>query len=490
MNPTADPFDELAALFLTDPDPGGLAPTKPLVELLIVGHLPVRAGLWIAPYADGIARRRGPSCLVRLDDAVPHVQVLRGGASDLALVENEPTFHDVVTGLGRRMRTWVVRPSPDLESRELLTAGADRLTILSSGDEAAVVAAYQIIKDLADAAGTTEPIPEIGLALLGCDEDHAAGVVERLNRTTRSFIGVELELVLAMPRMDAGMVSGGYRQFVQDAVPTVGELVGWIDRELLDAAAVPPVPAEGSHVGDDFLEDQVDPLPTSHEHATDESTAATQPGWDTRPPLPVTHVSDAQRAAADRGRRESGDPGQPAESGADVRDDTVDDSGTERWSRSRTVRLRPKAISEIEAKARRDREPSRAGRPIPLCEHVQGLRDLDLRCPGHEHIEIAVDTAGRLHLLGHGDSSVRELPIVQAWSAAHAEILGRACPDAHLTGFARPALHVFTDTPASVADLHGSAMHLHVLAPVQVGEAVGWYSAPLNHVREPGVVPV
>ena len=50
MPRTADPFDELAALFLTDPDrPAGDRAQRATVELLIVGHLPVRGSLWLVP---------------------------------------------------------------------------------------------------------------------------------------------------------------------------------------------------------------------------------------------------------------------------------------------------------------------------------------------------------------------------------------------------------------------------------------------------------
>ena len=70
MTDRTDPFKELAALFLTEPD--AAAPTRPAadptIELIVVGSLPVRASLWLVPYADTVARQLGPTALLRLDE--------------------------------------------------------------------------------------------------------------------------------------------------------------------------------------------------------------------------------------------------------------------------------------------------------------------------------------------------------------------------------------------------------------------------------------
>ena len=62
MTQTMDTFDELSAIFLTEdedaPAPEPMSPAQ--LELILVGHLPVRAGLWLTPYADASARQRGP----------------------------------------------------------------------------------------------------------------------------------------------------------------------------------------------------------------------------------------------------------------------------------------------------------------------------------------------------------------------------------------------------------------------------------------------
>jgi hypothetical protein len=128
MNTTVDPFEELARLFLTEPDgqavseangrrpadgpggPDGTAARAADVELIVVGSLPVRAVLWMVPYADAIARSVGPTGLIRLDDEAATLQVVRGGP-DLAM-RRWPSLGEAIADLGGRIRRWVIDHDP------------------------------------------------------------------------------------------------------------------------------------------------------------------------------------------------------------------------------------------------------------------------------------------------------------------------------------------------------------------------------------------
>ena len=110
---------------------------------------------------------------------------------------------------------------------------------------------------------------------------------------------------------------------------------------------------------------------------------------------------------------------------------------------------------------------------------VTSLIPVAPRCPGHEHIELALDQRGRMHLLAR-EEALRELPYVERWARAHRELLAMALPDYHLDPTGVTVCHVFTDTPTNVADLHGSDLHLHLLTPVEIDGHRGWYAAPLN----------
>jgi hypothetical protein len=114
-----------------------------------------------------------------------------------------------------------------------------------------------------------------------------------------------------------------------------------------------------------------------------------------------------------------------------------------------------------------------------LAAHVEGLRAMSARCPGHETIELAADLTGAIHVLAW-ERDLRGLRVVAAWAKAHATLLALACPHLAIDAGASVVSHLFTDTPASVSDLHGSSLRLHVLAAVRVGERKAWYAAPLN----------
>jgi hypothetical protein len=117
--------------------------------------------------------------------------------------------------------------------------------------------------------------------------------------------------------------------------------------------------------------------------------------------------------------------------------------------------------------------------PVPLAHHAGGLEVLPVRCPGAERVELAVDGAGRLHLLGR-EPELRSMQVVQRWAFEHRELLALAWPETTLNARPPLPLHLFADQPLELADLHGSDIQLHVLAPVKVGDGVGWYTARLN----------
>jgi len=94
-------------------------------------------------------------------------------------------------------------------------------------------------------------------------------------------------------------------------------------------------------------------------------------------------------------------------------------------------------------------------------------------------LELAVDAAGRLHVIAR-EQEMRWLHVVAAWAGKHAQIIARSCPGHWIDAAAVPVLHVFTDRPASLSDLHGCDLRLHVLTPISVDGRRGWYHAPLN----------
>jgi hypothetical protein len=439
MTRTVDPFDELASMFLTDDDGPPPQPSIPnaVVEVLVVGHLPVRAGLWLTPYADAIARKGGPVALLRLDGEEPALQVMRGDATLLDERAGQP-LPQSIEHIAGTVRTWIVRPAVDDQPSDIVAANADRVTILTGTNQAAVVAAYRLVKDLVEAARRAEVVPpQIGLAVIGAEGQPVDDLVEPLNRTTRECLGISVPLVLCLPRMDSDIRPTGYHGFTGEAAPALDEVVQWI-------AQAPPRPAEPKK---DVPEEM--------------KMTSEGPGRPDEMRITGAMEHDAERAAAEEPPPPPAwEPTGPAETPG-------------------PIRLTPKTPVEVEAAAVAASPAPEPDNPTPLASHLEGMTPLKPRCPAHEQVELAVDDAGTIHLLAR-EFAVLELRIVEAWAKAHFELIAMACPEQPFGPSRDIISHVFTDDPTRVADLHATDLHLHVLAPVEVEGKQGWYCAPLN----------
>lgn len=424
MSHTADPFDELAALFLTGPDEAAARQhAAPIVELLVVGHLPVRADLWLTPYADKLARSEGPGAIVRLDGDQPTLQLVRAdGALSLPGMDDPEAgppaagaidLGEAARRLAGSVARWIVRPPGGAGALELLEAGADRITVLTSVDELARVRAFERLKTIAEAArrhGIT--LPPIGIAVIGAERQTAQEIAMRIRQVAVSALGIDLELVACVERIDAA-VRAGDRVDLSPVALTLRSLVDSVRSTANDGAATRPRPEPAERSPGDFFREA--------------------------PPAPAPA------------------PERPA-----------------------VARVPPKPAVELEAKHPVSaREPDQAGAPLSLCRFVDGLTCLPVRCPTQERLELGLDAGGRLHVMAR-EPDMRGLHRVRAWARAHRELIAMACRDRWIDPAAEPVCHVFTDRPAALADLHESGLRLHVLAPVLVEGRQGWYYAPLN----------
>jgi hypothetical protein len=111
--------------------------------------------------------------------------------------------------------------------------------------------------------------------------------------------------------------------------------------------------------------------------------------------------------------------------------------------------------------------------------YVDGLLAITPRCPEHEHVELAVDTNGRVHVLADAQD-LRDASIVSAWVVRHQELLAMACGGLQIDTSTKPVQHLFTSDAVSVADLHGTGVRMHLLADVEVDGHVGVFCTPLN----------
>lgn len=417
---TDEALDELTALFLTPAASESRHTSAPATtELLITGHMPVRGNLWVLPYADAVASESGCCTVVTLngDDEIA-LDVLRG---EHVKPLRAQSVHDTVHSLVSTTQRWMLRPTAPVQFDQVVRADADRVTILTGTDGIAVVAAYKIIKDLAAAAADANvTLNDVGVVVVGADEQAAKEMVRRLNLTASSFLDADVKLRRCISKIDAGTRGTQHLDIVGEPCPNIDEVISWIR----DADA----PTEESES-------------TSVEH---DATFAPTP--DDQEPEPFVTKTEREHLTS------------------------MHSNGN-----GETIgKLQPKVVEQSRQPVVEDSPASQL-----LVEHVDGLAAIGPRCPGQESIELAVDTRGALHLLGR-EKCLREMRIVKAWVESHASLLVMACGEDTIDTQQDVVCHIFSDTPASLADLHGTGLRLHVLAPVGVGDHVAWYSAPLN----------
>lgn len=473
---SSDAFDELAALFLTEtesssrPRRARLRHAPAMRELLIVGNLPVRSGVWLAPYADAVARVQGPVGLVRLDVVPPILELLQEDEQSKCDAGSCRRLKDAIEMASDQVGTWIVRGPLHGTPAEYATHGFDRITILTSADSAAVVAAYQIIKDLAqtvsfDDEGEAAELPPIALAVVGSGQDAAEKVVERINETAQAQLGFTVSLSVCLPRMDAGIRSTTFASFGESEAPTVEELFEWINT----AEAIRGLRSSNQSHKKDAPRLRLAPLTDDVESDTDEGLR----------PEPETDAARVEQhgpsVIADVPERSPEIETLPRTQEQQADREPTFPAARRALQSDGTVRLAPKP-SKAAPQARATAAATSDG--VSLASFIN-LLPLPLRCPGHDRVELASDHQGGVHVLAR-EADLRDLRIVENWVKAHRSLLTMACADRSLKPDAPVSCHVFTDEPATLADLHGTGLRLHVLAPVTVDGRTTWYTAPLS----------
>lgn len=476
MTNHSDPFDELAALFLSDAhnQPMPENETNTIVELALIGHLPVRAGVWLTPYADIVARELGPTGLLRLDSDQPSLQLLRPTSEDFS-DSSSASMQRAIGDAASQAAAWVVRPDSRTPASELVEARVDRITILSSADEAAVVAAYQLVKDLAEAAEHADrELPAVGLAILGADRHTADRMRQRLNRTTSTFLGIELPMVACISQIDSTARATQRLSFADDAAPDIVTALKWIEQATTTAAAA----AESA---------PTDQRPTplvevGPDHDPEDDTPVIEaPSGHTPPVEPA--VEPPVKPKVEPPVKPGVEPPVAAPGADELPIEQPPAAGSPPSVTPSTPSFASSGPAFEPKQPQRPREASgRTGAPVPLGEYVDGVSALPkVRCNGHEAVELGVDHAGRIHVMAR-ETQMRSLHSVEGWARAHRELIAMASGDHYFDLTGDTVCHVFTEKPANVADLHTSDLRLHVLSPVMVDGRRGWYYAPLNAV--------
>jgi hypothetical protein len=503
MDGPRDPFDDLADLFLTPEEEFGAAPsaessaaadamrrdgTLPAVTVAVAGHLPVSAGLWLAQLSDRLARDQGPTGLVRFVAGQVHVEVFRAGRS------GEPAepldLRDALELATRLARRWIVVPEASASPGQVIRAGRDGVLLLTGADEAAVVAAYRLIKALAEEAMVEgRAIPPISMGVLGAGDVQVADAMTKLNRTSEAFLAMGLPLTLAMPRMEP--LESTLRFMLPASRTVTFEDVPALLRELIQAtppasktraAPTPPEPREPAGSGGDPWPFALPPQAAEHAEPPAEprepeiETAAAGESLDE----PVT--TPVQNSAASLRRLVAGRAGEWASMGQGA--------FAEPSVPSEAAKLPPTPVdgfvraSMLGGASHEDRaEIEHRGLPSPLLPRFESLSPLPIACPYHPSVELGVDDAGRLHLVAPLDRLI-EVEATAAWAADHAAMLRLACPGIEAGDPSDLRIDLVTSRARDAMPLAHSRIRLHLLASVSVGRERGWLMLPLNEAAE------
>ena len=188
-------------------------PQPDRVTVLLDGNLPSRGDGWRAAAADLVAGRGTGTYMQARFGELQAVQ-LGGQASGntlSSLFESAPPGH-----------RWVVSAGSDVQGSTL--AGVDEVTLITGVDEAAIVAAYTLLKQLLiDRPGR---MPRVSLVLAGTNT-MAAG--DRFVQTARARLGVEPTVLGCLPQAD-----GAHRRWTPMAMPDGG--IGAVVSMLVAAA--------------------------------------------------------------------------------------------------------------------------------------------------------------------------------------------------------------------------------------------------------------
>lgn len=469
-----------------DGDGGGVGPAAspdvgPIdAELLVLGHLPGPANLWANQYAQRRAQQLGREvALARIGEdhlALDWFPLDPSAASvgDGPLAADLDHVGDAIDALRRRHCLWIVAFAEPIREEALALLGRlERWALLSGADEAAVVAAYQLLKRWLDVyrranGGAREP--RVALAMLGCDGETAAAAVEKVRRAAGRFLAVAPEPGLHQQRMEPVHRRAVGRFELDDAAL----------RALADLAPLQPEPSSAPrlHLAGDAPPDE----PTNDK--ADAPTAEASPSADHDAPAAGPRGGPVDDDLARRAMLEQllGDRPEPGPRAAPTAAPDAHGAG---------ARTEP-AVDEdvcVEPEPEPDASPASSGGPgeeggnaMALTDYLPQLEPLRARCPYDEAVEFAVDGDGTLHLLldaaAVGDP-VRVLWQTRHWAVEHAKLIALTTVDASVEVARPPELHLFTDAPKRYISLaQRNLLHLHALTPNPADPA-----APPLHVE-------
>lgn len=176
------------------------------VEVIVLGHLPVRATLWARQYACGSAKERGEVvALLRAASGSTSIDLITGREPEQAM--GCADMQSALETIHEHADRVVLRVDERLEPELLDRAEVGAITILTGADEAAVVASYRLVKTidatLNDRYEDDADAPHMRIAVMGSPREQGEDARDKLQSAVRSFLERPVEIVVGSGRIDA-----------------------------------------------------------------------------------------------------------------------------------------------------------------------------------------------------------------------------------------------------------------------------------------------
>ena len=457
MSLNGDAFGSLAALFTTGNGGEGHAarttdgPTLGAVTTVLVGNLPVMAGLWTTQFADAVARIAGPTALVRFERDDVTLELLRADGRQVPPA-GPAAVSRWLPRAASTVRRWLICVPAETSPAEVLAAGQEIL-LMTGADEAAVTGAYLRLKYLADEgvnAGT--PIERVGLVIVGATTEQAAHAAARLGDAARSFLGVDVETVACLPRIER-VESSARATYPAEECPPIAQFT----REL-----------QSARVGASHRFDAELPAASLVMHT---EAAAVEPKF---PSMPQPFTSRQEPLA--HGDSAMDTTHAPRSGQAEHVAHTLQPSHAPQPTH--TTHAAPHTSHPAPART----APAFAALPIAelplkLVPLLRGLRALGISCPMAPDVELALDDERRMHIVGRADQLAR-VRTARTWATMHRELLGMAFAELK-DGFEVRERILLGDAREAIS-LHGTGVLLDVLVVAETPSGRVHVVVPLN----------
>ncbi|MEM9083786.1 MAG: hypothetical protein AAGB34_09330 [Planctomycetota bacterium] len=235
----------------------GTGGTRPLLNLLIMGHLPVQSGPWASQYARFLSEGERQSVgLLRLRDGFATVDLIAHG--DFAEVSTVNEAAGIVRSATDQL---LVRIDATAEFEAAAYANPDRITLLTAGNEMAVVNAYRTLKRLVKRLREVDAVvPELCVVVMGSESSRARSAADRIAEAAAGFLEQAVETAITPEHIEpvrlTPVFTGPWGESLEDLVaqlldPECGdELESVIHRAGADAAE--KIQEEDDRLSDSF----------------------------------------------------------------------------------------------------------------------------------------------------------------------------------------------------------------------------------------------